>query len=393
MAKPQQADCHLLMAPVHKIAPVKILHLEASAGWGGQEIRILKEAEGMRHRGHEVFFGVMRGAALARHARAAGFTVYELNFKRHGWIGCAISLFQILRRHQIEILNTHSSLDSWIGGIVGRWFRNLRILRTRHLSTPVKAGFNSRFVYGKLADFVVTTCHQIIDLIALQSGKPKQLFRCVATGVNPNQIQVTDREVLDFKQKIGWKENDFLVGMACFMRSWKGIEAFLEAADRLRSVPDLKWVLIGGGHAEKYKDLARKLQLGSTVIFTDHLENPFPAIRALDVFALLSTAHEGISQAMLQAAYLERPLISTPTGGLGEICLNELTGIVVPPFSSQAVVEAVIRLKNDSALRARFGEEGKKLVLRKFTFDQTLDEMETIYYHLLQEKKHAKSQR
>lgn len=366
---------------------MKILHLEASSGWGGQEIRILKEAEGMRDKGHQVFFGVMRGAILEARARKAGFTVYELNFKRHGWIGCAISLFRILRQNQIEIVNTHSSLDSWIGGMVARSIKGIRLLRTRHLSTPVKGGFNSRFVYGKLADFVVTTCHEIIDSIALQSGKPKERFRCIATGVDPNQIKATGEAVASFKASYGFKEDDFLVGMACFMRSWKGIEIFLQAANLLRSVSNLKWVLIGGGHAEKYKALVRTMDLDSVVFFTDHLENPFPAIRALDVFTLLSTAHEGVSQAMLQAAYLERPLISTPTGGLREICLDEATGILVPPFSPEAVAAAVMRLKNSETLRMQFGEAGKKLVLRQFTFDRTLDEMEKIYYYLLQDFK------
>ena len=33
---------------------MKILHTEASKGWGGQEIRILTEAAGMLARGHRV---------------------------------------------------------------------------------------------------------------------------------------------------------------------------------------------------------------------------------------------------------------------------------------------------------------------------------------------------
>ena len=35
-----------------------ILHTESSNGWGGQEIRILKEAIGLRSRGHEIVFAV-----------------------------------------------------------------------------------------------------------------------------------------------------------------------------------------------------------------------------------------------------------------------------------------------------------------------------------------------
>src|SRR3989338_11715898 len=159
---------------------MRILHLEASSGWGGQEIRILREAEGMRERGHEVIFGVTRGGKLVEKARAARFLVYELNFKRLFWPFSLFRLLAIARRHRINLINTHSSLDAWIGGMAARLAR-VPVIRTRHLSTPIKSGLNSRLLYGALADFVVTTCASIVPLIAKQSGKSALLCRSIAT--------------------------------------------------------------------------------------------------------------------------------------------------------------------------------------------------------------------
>ncbi|HEX2583227.1 MAG TPA: glycosyltransferase, partial [Chlamydiales bacterium] len=300
---------------------MNILHLEASTGWGGQEIRILREAEGMQKRGHRVFFAVMPGAALGRKAREAGFVVYEVNFKRWAWFFSLGRLLRILAVHKIELLNTHSSLDAWLGGIAGRLARK-KIVRTRHLSAAVKKGWNCRVLYGRLADFVVTTCQAIIDPIAQQSEKPRHFFRSIATGVDPARICVGEGTAAQFRRELGVGPHDFLAGTACFMRSWKGIEVFLKAADSLRDHSDLKWVIIGGGHAAKYRALASEMRLEGVVYFAGHLENPFPALSALDAFLLLSTANEGVSQAILQAAYLQKPLIATPTGGLPEVCLD-----------------------------------------------------------------------
>jgi len=359
---------------------MNILHLEASTGWGGQEIRILREAAGMRERGHAVFFAVAPGATLGRNATKEGFVVHEVNFKRFAWPFSLIRLLKILAKHKIELLNTHSSLDSWIGGIAGR-LAGKRIVRTRHLSAPVRKGWNSRFVYGSLADFVVTTCKSIIDPIAEQSGKSKKQFRSVATGVDPERILVDEDAVAKFRREIG--ATGFLAGTACFMRSWKGIEVFLKAADLLRDRGDLKWVIIGGGHAEKYRKLASEMHLDGVVHFTGHLENPFPALAALDAFLLLSTANEGVSQAILQAAYLKKPLIATPTGGLPEVCLDGVSGIEVPVFQPGAVANAVLTLKADPSLAQRLGAQAQELVLKEFTFQQTLDGMEEIYRMVL----------
>ncbi len=357
---------------------MNILHLEASSGWGGQEMRILKEAEGMRARGHQVFLGVMRGGKLVEKARSLGFTVYELNFKKPFWIFCLVSLIFIVLRQRIDLINTHSSLDGWIGGIAGRVTRRF-VVRTRHLSTPIKKGLNSRIVYGKLADFVVTTCESIVPMIANQSGKPLSKLRSIATGVDPEKIVVETDGAQKFREKIQVEENDFLVGTACFMRSWKGINVFLEAANLLRDVPHLRWVVIGGGHAEIHQKKAKELNLDGIVHFTGHLDNPFPALASLDVFALLSTANEGVSQAILQAAYLGKPLIATPTGGLCEVCIHGETGIEVPIFDAQATASAVLAMKEDASCRLKFGENARRIVNERFTLKQTLDQMEEIY--------------
>jgi glycosyltransferase involved in cell wall biosynthesis len=361
---------------------MNILHLEASPGWGGQEIRILREAEGMRSRGHTVILAVMKGGGLIAEACQAGFTVYEIEFHRWAWPITLARLMAMMRRHRIDIVNTHSSLDSWIGGLAARLMR-IPIVRTRHLSTPIKPGLNSRILYGVLADFVVTTCSSILPMISEQSGKSRSLMRCIATGVDPERMQLSDALVAEFRRSLRLSPDDFLVGTACFMRSWKGINDFLAAAHILRDVPHLRWVVIGGGHQDAYRQRARDLKLEERVHFTGHLPNPVFALQALDAFALLSTAHEGVSQAILQAAFLKKPLIATPVGGSGEICLDGQTGLVVPPFSPEKVAEAVLQLMQDPNIRSRLGQNGHELVLHGYTLQHTLQAMEAVYRDVL----------
>ncbi len=357
---------------------MKVLHLEASDGWGGQEMRILHEAEGMRKRGHEIILAVMKKGALIHRAREKGLTVYSVNFQRYAWPLALLQLLWIMVKHKIDIVNTHSSLDSWIGGIAARLARK-KIIRTRHFSTAGRGGWNSRILYGWLADIVATVCRGVIPTLSQQSGKPRSLFRAIPTGITPHHIDSRLSSNESLREKLGVGKSTFLVGTACFMRSWKGIQDFLKAADLLRDKEDIRWVIIGGGHAETYHKIANDLKLEGIVHFTGHLENPFPAMRELDAFTLLSTAHEGVSQAIEQAAYLERPLIATPTGGLAEICLPEVTGIQVPIFSPQAVAQAVERLKQDPSLCKRLGKQAKEHILRDYTFDRTLDLTEEVY--------------
>lgn len=356
---------------------MKILHTESSTGWGGQEIRILREAQGMRKRGHEIVLAVNRNGKLIEKARKEGFLVYEIPFTKMAAPKAIWALFQIIQQHQIDIVNTHSSLDAWIGGIATR-IAGKRIIRTRHLSTPIRRGINSYLLYNTLVDFVVTTSSSILSVIAEQAKLDKKRLQCIPTGIDLN-LEVHPDQVAAFRKALQVGPDDILVGTACFVRSWKGILDLLKAAEILKSRKRIKWVVIGGGHVDDYRPKVKELHLENSVIFTGHLENPYPAIAALDIFLLLSTAHEGISQASLQAAYLQRPLITTPIGGLPEVCIPGKTGLLVSPFSPQEVSQAVSMLAEDPLLRATLGLHAKKLVEEKFTFEQTLNHMEKIY--------------
>lgn len=358
---------------------MKILHTEASPGWGGQELRILREAEGMRSRGHDVILIVQKGGGLVLPARKAGFTVYEASFKKMSALSLLFFIVRIILRHHIDIVNTHSSLDAWIGGLAARLTRR-KVIRTRHLSTPIRKGFNSRLLYNTLADVVVTTCEAVVPLIRCQAHLPQTRCLSIPTGVDPSAIICSKEEVEAFRKRWNISSEEILVGTLCVLRGWKGVSDLLKAASLLREVPHLKWIVVGGGVSEAYfHEEWKKLHLEQNVIFTGHLSPPYAALAAMDIFLLLSWANEGVSQASLQAAWLQKPLITTPIGGLPEVCLPGKTGIQVNPHAPNEVAEAVKSLLQDPVKRGMMGKEARKLVEQKFTLAHTLDAMEKVY--------------
>ena len=54
---------------------MKILHTEASCGWGGQEIRVLSEIEGMRSRGHDMHLVCPASARIFAEARVGDVVI------------------------------------------------------------------------------------------------------------------------------------------------------------------------------------------------------------------------------------------------------------------------------------------------------------------------------
>jgi hypothetical protein len=115
-----------------------ILHTESSNGWGGQEIRILTEAEGMRRRGHRVLIAATPGSRLLDEAVGKGVEMVRVEMDGWRMFAAVGRLRAVIGRERVDIVNTHSSRDSWLASAATRLSSRKPILiRTRHLSTPI----------------------------------------------------------------------------------------------------------------------------------------------------------------------------------------------------------------------------------------------------------------
>ena len=111
----------------------------------------------MQRRGHRLLLACDPRGELYRRARARGFKVSPLACGGLRNLGAWRRLRRLLREHQVDILNTHSSLDSWIGALAWRSLSNRpHLVRTRHLSTRVHDNRPTRWLY-RAPGAIITT--------------------------------------------------------------------------------------------------------------------------------------------------------------------------------------------------------------------------------------------
>ncbi len=90
---------------------------------------------------------------------------------------------------------------------------------------------------------------------------------------------------------------------------------------------------------------------------------------------------EGFGLIAAEAMRAGLPVIATRVGGLPEVVEHEVTGLLVEPDSSAALVEA-IRLLRDGR-RSTFGKAGRERFLAHFTLDRVHAEVTALYQRLL----------
>ncbi len=129
----------------------------------------------------------------------------------------------------------------------------------------------------------------------------------------------------------------------------KGFDLLLRALAQLRrQFPGADLLIAGAGPEEAaLKALCRTLGLDPAVRFAGHLARPWSLFPAATLFVLPSR-HEGLPNALLEAAAAGLPLVALPaSGGVAELLRGQPGVWLAPEISAEALVASLL-----AALRA-----------------------------------------
>ena len=357
-------------------SPLAIVHTESSLGWGGQEIRILAESQGLIRRGHAVRLLAPAGARIVAEAARFGVPVEILPIERKRLRGLR-ALSRWFRANRCDVVNTHSSTDSWLASLALMTLgRPAPVVRTRHISAPVPKNPASRWLYTRAASRVVTTGDAIRRQLVEDNGFPAERIESVPTGSDAGRFAPGDRGAA--RALLGLPPEKFLVGIVATLRSWKGHRYLVDAMARLPERTEL--VIVGDGPQRAALEAQiRELGLGARVRMAGNRDDVLPWLQALDVFALPSYANEGVPQALVQAMLAGLACVTTTAGSIPELALHERTALVVAAQDPAALAAAITRLAQDPALRAQLGGLAREHSAGRYTLERMLDRMEAIF--------------
>ncbi len=357
------------------------MHTESSGGLGGQEFRTIAESEGMAQRGHDVLLVTQVGSRMERLARNAGLVVEPVHMNRWMLPSEIRTLYKLIGRFSPDIVHTHGSTDTWIAGIAARLSpRRPIMIRTRHKATPISTGWLSRFLYEKLADRIITTGETIRNTMHVRNGFDQTRMVSIPTGVDLLKLRSGNRSS-HLREELSLPADAVLVGMVGFLRFEKGVLYFVDAAKHLiQSVKNCWFCIAGDGPIEeKVRARIRELGLEHRVHLLGYREDIPQILTALDVLVHPATGGDGISQVVLQALGLEKPVVATDAGGTKEVVVHGHTGLLVPPADALALAQSVEQVIKDSDTSKQMGINGGHLVEKSYSLDHMIEATERLY--------------
>lgn len=354
-----------------------VLHTESSAGFGGQEIRVLGETGWLLEHGWDALIACQTDTPLHREARAAGLPAVGLRMKPLLHPRGVLALRRVIRERDATIVHTHSSVDSWLGALAGRSLGRV-VVRSRHVFIPIR---RHRALVYHLAHRVLTSGDAVADLVR-QAGVPADKIVSVPAGVDLTRFHpgVSGASV---RRELGLTSP--LVGIVANIRGSKGHRHFLEAAARvLRVRSNVHFLIVGDGvAADRVRRQVAALGLQGSVVMAGFRRDIPQVMAALDVLVLPSVRTDATPQVLPQALAVGTPVVASAVGGIPELIRDGETGRLVPPGDAGTLAAAIVDLLDDAPRARRMARAGADLVRSTLSFDAMMTATTRVYQELL----------
>ena len=290
-----------------------------------------------------------------------------------------------LRKFDFKNSILHIELSPWQSVLALAWLcRRRKVFMTMHNALPAVPKW--RNVLWKLKIGLITRFDNFHIFASNQDAKNSlkpfvsndffSNIKITYTNVNPDEVDQAlncefNRE--DISSKFGIPKDKFLVFCLGQFIDRKGRWTFLEAAKKvLKNSPDTAFVWISNSilttdESEKIESYLLRdsfVLIKSEAVGDEHLDL-MKFLRFADVFVLPSFV-EGLPISLLEAMSLGIPSISTNVYAIPEAVKNNETGILIEAGDSDALAEAVKRLKDDDDLQKKIGQNGREYVLANF---------------------------
>lgn len=360
---------------------LNILHTESSCGWGGQEIRILTESEGIINKGHNVHIICPEESNIYKDAIKRGIPVTALPIARKK-ISAVFTLRKWLKKNPVDIINTHSSTDSWLSALAIQFMHNApKIVRTRHVSAPISLNSATRWLYTSATDYIVTTGEKLRQTLIDKNQYSADKITSIPTGIDINRFVPANTK--EAKKILNLPTDKCVVGILATIRSWKGHVYLIEAIAKLNN-SNIHLLIVGDGPSRSaIEDSLKQHKLAEQSTLAGNQENVVPWLQSMDLFVLPSYANEGVPQGILQAMLCQLAVISTPVGSIVEAVKDKETGLIVEPKNVEQLAQAIKQLIVSDEIRMQYAQQGRKYALQHFTADKMVKDMEDVFTRVL----------
>lgn len=359
-----------------------IVHISTPLSWRGGEQQVANLMNGLADLQVRQVLYSPSGSALSK--KAIGSKWKAILYKKESGLNlkAAWLLKSLLSDYKHVVLHAHDShahTMAVVANLVG--FKRPIVLH-RRVDFPLKNNPFTRFKYNyRGIRKIICVSDAIANMVKPEiRNQSKVITIHSSSGLVP--LPPTERKSV--KKELNLPENAVLIGNVSALADHKDYPVFLQtAAQLLKNRDNLHFIIAGEGPLEQHlKSMCAALGLEKNVHFLGFRSDIANILPQLDLF-LFTSKTEGLGTTLIDALRCEVPVVATNAGGVGEIILNEKTGLLCPVGDINSLATSVEKILNNDALQQSLKTNGLQHA-RHFSIETMAAETLAVYQSVFQ---------
>lgn len=243
------------------------------------------------------------------------------------------------------------------------------------------------FVKLGLVEDILVLSNVLAKFVADKLGTDK--VKLLRTGVSFSIEKLSDGKRIKPSEKLNnfiRKKGDIKLFFHGILVPRRRIEDLLFAIDILINEHNIRPILCIGGslkhnvqYVDEIKKIAKDLKLEGSINFLEDLSEEELAYmyQWCDIF-IFPCENQSWGAVPLEAMLFRKPVILSTGCGVSEV-LNKDVAILIPPRNPKVIKESIFLLVKNNKLRKKMGKNAHEFVLKKFTFNRTVDELRKLW--------------
>jgi glycosyltransferase involved in cell wall biosynthesis len=281
-----------------------------------------------------------------------------------------------------DLIHAHDWLVSFVAIALKKFYKT-PLIATMHATERGRSGGHlftemSRAINGAEwwltyeAWRVITTSRYMADEVRAYFELPADKVVVIPNGVESKRFEhLLGQDLRSFREE--WAAPDekivFYVGR---LQYEKGLHLLIEAANRiLRSGQRVKFIIAGRGPLlAPLRQRVSELGLQERILLPGYISDPVrDRLYSVADAAVFPSLYEPFGIVALEAMAAKCPLIVSNVGGLGEVVTNHETGIKIPSYDLDVLVDSIeYVLRNPERARA-CAERAYETVRREYDWN------------------------
>jgi len=338
-----------------------------------------------RDRGHRVAVVTLRDSPIALECRGIGIDVIEASYSGYVHPSAVRAVLKGISTFQPDVIHVHLSRDLWCVAIAQLFTTVVPVVFSQHMVSDYrKRDPLHRWVWSKV-DRVVANTSQIKAMTLQNAWIDENRIQVVPHGIDTDRLKPSVERRRELRARNEIQDDQFVIGVVGRLDPKKGQCVFLDALSRLEKQSSAIGLLIGEetkgepGYRKVLEDRAGLLGLQDRVRFLGFIKDPGDYYPMLDLLVLPSRK-ETFGMVVIEAMAFGLPVVATNAGGVPEIVVDGVTGILVPPEDPEALATAISRVSFDHRMAAQMGLEGRRRAVERYQLSTHIEQLESALY-------------